>query len=146
MNSEQPVIAEVVLHDTRELDPYDACDGETIEAVKDRAVRGVRSSRDLPRLERCPAFAVACDGRPLGSWPSREATALQRTFVRGFLDTADICRAGRPRLFRVSWTAVATGGDDYLLVWPCGDGQSAGLVVVCVTCRLSGTEREARST
>ena len=135
----QPGVAELVFHGAAELDARELCDEEVIAAVESCGAE--RAAAGLPRIEGCPCFRLSCDGESSQHWPDRAGNLLQENLIARFLDMEEICasRSERLRLYRMSWTAMAADGDEYLLVRPYkreGEEQVAGIVVLCVTQRV----------
>jgi hypothetical protein len=133
-------IAELIFHGAELVDL--ALDDETVAEIRACAsTRGRLDEIRLPRLAGCPCFTMSCEGHVAAYWPDQASNLLQESLVAQFLDLDEIChsKSMEPRLYRVSWTAMAADGDEYLLVCPvgtAGKGTDSGIIVLCVNERL----------
>jgi hypothetical protein len=144
-------ISELICHGVEPVDLSAALDTEAISAIRASASQDAEIDQlSIPQLIGSQCFAMTCDGHVVKSWPDDAANLLHENLVAQFFDLDEMCRADAPdtRLYRVSWTAMAADGEEYLLISPIrskGRRRPRGLLVLCISERRRERARADRA-
>ncbi len=132
-------LAGFVCQSTEEIDPYQACTKDLVNAL---AAWSRRSNHELPGLELlqlddCPHFLMSHDGKATDYWPNESQNDISETLIRESLYHDGICTLtnDRARLFNLKYKLLSIIGTDSLLVCPylTHAGSISGILVVLVT-------------